>query len=433
MACAALTVGCGAYDTDKGTGGGAGSSSSNNNGMACDLPTMRKWVNDNMNDYYLFADQVPTVRLSDYDDVESLIKALRVAPFDTFSYIDDAASSTAFFEEGKLFSFGWRLKWTSQQDLQFTMINPNSPVSKFDVRRGDFLRAINGVSVIDITNEQINQFLGTGDDVVSPTITVQRGTGPTFDVTVTKATFQLQTVLETDVVQEGNQRIGYLHFLSFLETSAAELDAAFQYFASENINELVLDLRYNGGGRIDIAGKLASQIAGSIVRNKTFTSFEYNKKYAADNVSFGFPDEPLALDLNRVFVLTTGNSCSASELVINSLRPFIDVVTVGGTTCGKPYGSRSDEACGKAMHALRLSVVNSDGVGNYYDGIAADCPLDENLNDTLGTPTEALFSSAIEYIRSGSCLALATTRQAFDIPTEQILSPSMIDKQGLLR
>ncbi len=431
---AAFLAGCGVADRENdGTGSGAGGDNSfTGSTTSCDLPTMRNWVNDNMNDYYLFSDQVPNVNLSNYDDVETLIRDLRVAPFDRFSYIDDAAQSNAFFEEGEYFGFGMRLARTSNTDVQFKLINPGSPIAQFDVQRGDFLRAINGVDLNIITNEQINNFLGTGDTVVSPQLTIQRGTNTPFDITVTKTTFNLQTVLATDVVQQGNQRIGYLHFLSFIETSAAELDTAFAYFAAQDVNELVLDLRYNTGGRIDIAGKLAAQIAGNFVQSQDFARFQYNSRYAANNFDYEFPQQTTALDLNRVFVLTTDETCSASEMVINGLRPFVEVITVGSTSCGKPYGTFGDENCGKVMQALRVSFVNANGVGDYYNGLNADCPANDNMNDTLGSPTEALLSQALEYINTGSCSAIAYKAKA-PTPAYEQLKPANFEKAGVLR
>lgn len=431
----ALITGCGTADRDDESGSGAGTggdSNFNSSTASCDLPTMRNWVNDGMNDYYLFSDQVPVVNLNDYADVETLITDLRVEPFDRFSYIDDAARSNAFFEEGEYFGFGMRLVRTSNTDVQFKLINPGSPIAQFDVQRGDYLRAINGVDLNVITNAQIDSFLGTGDTVVSPQLTIQRGTNAPFDITVTKSTFNLQTVLATDVVQQGNQRVGYLHFLSFIEPSAAELDAAFTYFDTQDVNELVLDLRYNSGGRIDIAGKLAAQIAGNFVQSQDFARFQYNSRYSSNNFEFEFPQQTTALDLNRVFILTTDETCSASEMVINGLRPFVDVITVGSTSCGKPYGTYGDENCGKVMHALSVSFVNANGAGDYYDGLNADCPANDNMNDTLGNPTEALFSQALEYINTGSCSAIAYKAKSPTSAYER-LKPDSFEKAGLLR
>ncbi len=436
IASAVLVSNCGSYDSDDENeidiGAGTVSNGATLDGGSCELSDMRAWVSNSMNDYYLFSDQVPTVNLNDYAEIETLIRDLRVAPFDRFSYIDDAQSSSAFFNEGKLFGFGFRLARTSQDDVQFTLINPGSPIASHDVRRGDFVRDINGVSLDVITNEQVTEFFGTGDEVKTLTLTIQRGTAETFDVDVTKAIFDLQTVLETEVVVEGNQRVGYLHFLSFLETSNAELDDAINYLAGENINELVLDLRYNGGGRISVAGKLAAQIGGSLVQGQPFAQFQYNAKYSANNQTYTHPTQTNTLDLNRVFVLTTDDTCSASEMVINGLRPFVEVITVGSTSCGKPYGTNGEERCGKVMQALRVSFVNANGVGDYYEGISADCPANDNLNDTLGNPTEALFSSALEYIRTGSCSAIAHRAKPLN-PKLDLINPAMIEKQGLIR
>jgi len=369
----------------------------------CSLPEMRNWVEANMLDYYLFYDQVPRVNLQDYDNVETLVDDLRVLPFDRFTYISDAAASSAFFEEGKLLGYGWKLLRTSESDVRMGFIYPQSPLAELNVKRGDFLLAINGVHPLDMTNEQWDEFLGTGEEIKSPVFTILNPQDGQRDITVTRSEFTLETVLDAQVIASGSSNVAYLAFTQFLETSNQELEQAFSLFREENANELILDLRYNSGGRISVANNLASKIAGSDFAGQNFAEISFNDKYSNDNIPFTLTAASNSLGLDRVVVLSSANTCSASEMIINGLKPFIDVVQLGGTSCGKPYGSAPNQACGKQMNALQFSFVNANGVGDYYDGIPADCAAVDTTDFELGDSREGMLKAGLDYISSGAC------------------------------
>lgn len=369
----------------------------------CSLPEMRNWVEANMLDYYLFYDQVPTVNLQDYNDVETLVDDLRVLPFDRFTYISDAAASSALFEEGKLLGYGWKLLRTSESDVRMGFIYPQSPLAELNVKRGDFLLAINGVHPLDMTNEQWNEFLGTGEEIKSPVFTILNPQDGQRDITVTRSEFNLDTVLDAQVIANGSSNVAYLAFTQFLETSNQELEEAFSLFREENANELILDLRYNSGGRISVANNLASKIAGSDYAGQIFAEISFNDKFSENNIPFALTNASNSLGLDRVVVLSSASTCSASEMIINGLKPFIDVVQLGSTSCGKPYGSAPNQACGKQMNALEFSFVNANGVGDYYAGIPADCAAVDTTDFALGDSQEGMLKAGLDYIASGSC------------------------------
>lgn len=396
LACLTL-LGCG--------GSGASSDSERNTEFAqCSADDVKSWVQQNMDDYYLFYDQVPVVNADAYDSPEEYVRALRVAPYDRYSYVTDQATNTSFFEEGKRFGFGMRIKRTDDQRLYFNLIEPLSPLGATLAERGDQLLAINGVTPDGFTGEFLSSALGEGDEVVDVRFTLQKPSArEPIDVVVTKATYDIKTVLDADVLNHNNHRVGYLNFLSFLETSKQEIDDAFADFKDADIDELVLDLRHNLGGRISVAEQIGSLIAGNAVSNTTFARFAFNDKYARNNSEFNFSERSGALNLPRVYVLTTADTCSASEMVINSLRPFIDVVTIGDTTCGKPYGTTSEEYCGKSMNALEVEIRNAANVGGYFDGLPADCPMAEDLAQPLGTSTENLLRTALHHVDTAEC------------------------------
>lgn len=445
----ALVTGCGVRSDETGGGAGDGilpvsgdlSAATTNpvNGrrapMSCDVDDMKSWVYDNMQDYYLFYGQVDqNIDTSAYNDVETLLSDLRVAPNDTFSYITDEVEYNAFFNNGETFGFGWRFDQTNNNEFIFSLVEPNSPLALASVERGDQLIAINGLSMPDFVQlpaAQRSEIVGTGDQVVTLSLNIAKPAGNTITVSATKAIYSLQTVLNTQVVVHNDIRVGYLHFYQFLDTSSAELADAFATLAAQNVSELVLDLRYNGGGRISVANELASHLLGRGNTDKTFTTFAYNDKYEQNNESRNFNNMSNALNLNRVFVLQTDRTCSASELVINGLRPFMDVITVGGTSCGKPYGTSPNAACGKVMNALEIDLVNANGVGGYFNGLAADCPDIENVSQRLGNSTENLLSTALGYIETGSC-STVTPRSLSQNQSVPELSPPAWKSLGSL-
>nr|MBX2885925.1 hypothetical protein [Granulosicoccus sp.] len=257
--------------------------------------------------------------------------------------------------------------------------------------------------ILNAPENDILAFFGVGTDPVTMAFTVRDSTGISRELSLTSTNFQIPTVMQRSEITQGADTIGYLMFDSFLETSRTELIDAFDAFDAAGINELILDLRYNRGGRVDIAALLASLILGQTGNEQIFTTFALNNKYEALNQSINFPTSTVETSLNRVVVLTTEESCSASELIINGLEPFMDVVVIGAATCGKPYGSVGREACEKQMNALQFEFVNANGVGGYYQGIAADCQVADDVDHGLGDQSEGLLSAGLAYLQDGTC------------------------------
>lgn len=398
--------------------------------LSCDTVDLNDWVRSSMLDYYLFYDQVDrTLDTTQYATQEALIQDLRVLPDDQFSYVTDESTYEAFFNDGEAFGYGWQFARDENNALLFALIEPNSPLSLTDVVRGEQLLAINGIELDDFLNlssDERNDILGTADEVRTLDLTVGDQNNVSRVVSVTKATYSLQTVLDTDVIIRNGVSIAYLSFYQFINNSSEELQVAFENFAAAGVSELVLDLRFNGGGRISIANELASYIVGNNHQEDTFTTFAFNDKYDDSNVSWNFEVMNEALSLNRVFVLQSGSTCSASELVINSLRPFMEVITIGDTSCGKPFATIPNTACNKVINALELELVNANGVGDYYNGISADCSVEEDLSFQLGNESEPLLSTALAYVSGSSCNLVASKSKARAMK----LTPQF--KQGIL-
>lgn len=244
----------------------------------------------------------------------------------------------------------------------------------------------------------------TGEQV---TLQIAGAAGPR-NVTLTSATYPLTHVPVSRVLTLANgSKAGYLVLKEFVTQAQAPLVEAFQVFRAAGASELILDLRYNGGGRISVANVLASLVAGRAHDGKVFTRLNFNAKQSSSNSSY--KPAATATGFARVMVLTGSRTCSASELIVNGLRPYVEVVTLGGQTCGKPVGFVPEESCGSTVSAANFETLNALGQRGYYDGIAASCAVAEDFDKAFGDPTETLTAAALSYLQSGHCPALAAT------------------------
>lgn len=227
------------------------------------------------------------------------------------------------------------------------------------------------------------------------------------------------------VTSSTGRKVGYVLFNDHGEGAQDELIAAFQNLQQAGVHDLVLDLRNNGGGFLYVAQTAASMVTGPQNDGKVFERLAYNRKRTAesDANTFFFSGQvqtrettypagyPLPrLNLPRVYVLASEVTCSASESIINSLRGIdVEVVLVGATTCGKPYGFHREDNCGIAYFPIEFQGYNAKGFGDYMAGFAPTCAVTDDYTTPLGEPNERLFAGALHHIDTGSCPASAAT------------------------
>jgi len=363
-----------------------------------------------MLDYYIYASDVPSVNPDVYADPSELVKDIRFNDLDPFSSVQDTAERTRFFEDGVSFGLGYNWRFDDNDDVRIRFAYDDSPFGRAGIKRGDIAVSVNGESLSDISDERLQELIGSQENPVNSIWTFIDGeTGSTKAVSVTPSEYRLNTVLDAKsyISQNFNGVVGHIVFNQFVETSVDELDTAIQRFIDDGVTELVLDLRYNGGGRSHVGARLASQIAGSIVHDQLKIRDLHNEKYSRFDYERYFPEALPALDINRVVVLTTGSTASASERLISSLRPYFEVVTIGSTTRGKAFSSNDRKYCGKTLSAMRTRGVNANGV-SVAGGISADCYAKDDLTNNFG-PGEGMLQSALNYLVDGSCQAAPTT------------------------
>lgn len=303
-------------------------------------------------------------------------------------------------------------------------ILPDSDAATKDIQRGDIFYAVNGTT---LTADNYRTLLGADSYTLNLADYNSGALTPNGqEVALTKAQYAENPVYLSTVLEQGSHKIGYLMYNGFYSDYDTQLNTAIGSLKAGGITDLVLDLRYNGGGSVRTAGYLASMITGQF-DGQVFTTQQWNEKlqayYEKNNPSSlitkfqsKLSDESSInkLKLNKVYILTSASTASASELVINCLKPYINVVVIGYLTTGKNVGSvtlydspdysssNRDGSHTYAMQPIVLRTVNKEGFGDYSNGISPDIWREEDMENlgVLGTPTEPLLATAIAQITS---------------------------------
>lgn len=199
------------------------------------------------------------------------------------------------------------------------------------------------------------------------------------------------------------EKVGYLYLHSFTASQFDNIEKHFLKFKRAGVNNLVLDLRYNSGGNVGDLVKLGSLIVSQEFDGKQFVRLEHGQRYEDRDEDYAFKRQPQSISASLVVVLTTNDTCSASEAVINGLSPYIPITTVGSTTCGKPYLMELLEFGDKTLFPVTGKILNSRGNADYEKGIRPDCRMQDDTSHQLGDPREGMLKTAITFLETGSC------------------------------
>jgi C-terminal processing protease CtpA/Prc len=380
----------------------------------CSTAEQNAFVRDTLRDIYFWYRELPDPPPALFASPEAYLDAVRFRPLDnTFSYVSSKESDTAFFSDSQFVGYGLGTTLLAADDMRVVQVFPESPASEAGLDRGFRLIEINGRTIADLSaSGELSAVFGPNEIGVVTEVRFRDLAGRDGRATMVKRLVTIPTVSLTRVYDVRGRRIGYVFFRNFVEPSAAALDAAFGTLRATSATDLVLDLRYNGGGLIAVAQHLASLIGGSRTNGRVFTQFVHNDKNSFRDSLWRLDDPPQSLGLSRLVVITTRSSASASELVVNSLRPYMTVTVVGDTTYGKPVGQYGYDFCDKVLHPVAFALRNVLGQGDYFDGIPADCAARDDLDHALGDPAEASFSEALHYLTAGGCSAAGAAHAA---------------------
>jgi len=410
-----------------------------------------------LNLYYLWQADVPNLAdnrfanqselnnfLAQYTKPEDLFDALRVdKSIDRFSWIVSDYNELEGMLQGTTkndgMDFGLYYKSSGSNDIFgfVRYIIPNSDASTKNIKRGDIFYAVNGTQ---LTASNYQTLLLNAETYTLNLADYNNGqiTPNGKSVTLTKTELSENPIFLNKVIVNGTHKIGYLMYNGFYSNYDTQLNDAFASLKSQGVTDLVLDLRYNSGGSVQSATRLASMITGQFT-DKVFSKQRWNDKINAyfesedpDALKNLFTSTigstPInSLNLTKIYILTTKSTASASELVINGLKPYIDVVQIGDITTGKNVGSITiydSPTFGKenrnpnhryAMQPIVLKIVNASDFGDYFNGLTPTYSLKENLNNlgVLGDSAEPLLSTAIGKITGTAKMVKITEGKQF--------------------
>jgi carboxyl-terminal processing protease len=438
-------------------GGGSGSSGPPTGGVTptptptpaptaatCSLSARQTWARDQINEWYLFpnllnlsASQASYTSVQDY--IDALVAPARAESRDRyFTYITSIAEENAYYQQGAVAGFGFRLGYDVSARRVFVIESfENTSALTNGLDRGAEILEINGQTVNSLMAvggpQAVIDAMGPGDAGVTRNIRYRELSGVERTVQLTKTVYALQPVSSrygARVIDDGGRKVGYLNLRTFIDTAAPSLSQAFDEFKAQGVTDLIVDVRYNGGGLISIAETLGDLMsAGRAGQVSGYMTFRPSKSTNDETFTFNARSEAIAP--TRIAFIGTGSTASASEMVINMMVPFYgnNMALVGANTYGKPVGqiARDREACDDRLRVVALKIENRDRQGEYYTGLASTVPVTcraaDDIAHQLGDPNEGMVRGALDFLAGRSCTAIgAIGVQA--LPRREVLAPA---------
>jgi hypothetical protein len=410
---------------------------------------LRSWTHQ----LYLWFADVPDLDPSQYTTVNyfPLLKTSAVtstgAPVDRFHFTYATSTWESLSQQGVQAGYGVDfdvLAATPPRNITVAYVDPNATGQAATLARGAVVQSIDGVDI----NADDATSIATLNEGLQPAtvgemhtfIVLDVGSSTPRTVVLTAADVTETPVPTVTTLTSNGSKIGYILFNDHIATAEGELIDAFTTLQQQGVTDLVLDIRYNGGGYLDIASEVAFMIAGSAqTTGRTFELQQFNSQYPTTNPVTGTAITPTlfhstsqgfsvasgqalpSLNLSRVFILTGTETCSASESIINSLRGInVQVIEIGSTTCGKPYGFYPQDNCGTTYFSIQFRGVNNQGFGDYAAGFSPantvdalgvtipGCSVADDFEHALGDPNEGQLSEALAYQAGGACTVSPT-------------------------
>jgi C-terminal peptidase prc len=439
-----LLAACGGGDAAD-TGGGA---------SACSETAKKDWVLGVTRDWYLFPETLPaSVNLASFATAEELLDSLtanaRAQGRDRFfSYLTTKSAEDSLLGEGQFTGFGFRNRTDSGNRPFILDVFEASPAAEAGLQRGDEVVAVDqGSGFVPVA-----QLLANGDvfaDLLGPADAgVRRGlrllrNGVTFDVQLTKRTVTIDpVVLVRTLPMAGTTGVGYLHLRSYISTANTQLRDAFAQFRAQDVRDFIVDLRYNGGGLVNTAELINNLLGGDRTTQDVQYEVIYSPAKSVQNSTARFQPQPQSTRPVRIAFLTTDATASASEININSMRPWVEAAIVGSDTFGKPVGQLAFDLSNSCQDRLRLvtfKTLNSRGEGDFYDGIASSMQFACAAGDTLAAPMndagDGLTSAALGWLATGACGSVigaassgAQSKTSVDMRLPQSRQPSAAER-----
>lgn len=386
------------------------------------LISSKSWMYETMQQYYLFYQDLPDKEELNFFDTPANFLSATVSDKDkkngyTFSHIDSIPESRSSMSEYPCFGFEGALIRTSSGDYAIRVIytEKDSPAEKAGLKRGDWIIAADNKA---ITSNDYNTYIKA--PAKSYTFTMGTYNGEGFDTIPTPITMpqpeyvKINNLLKTSILTAGNRKAAYLLYNSFGEDDTQDLQQAMTQLAAEQPTDVILDLRYNPGGYVNTSMVLASMLAPADAVGKTYIDLLYNDKREEKTtflIDAAYRTGGTTFSYNNLYIITSGETASASEAVINGLKPYMQgkLFQVGTATFGKNLGQElfnSEEAPQLNFWLTTFYLANSEGFYDYFDnGLPADYTIEEDFSGELGelgSNTDALLKPVLTHLETGA-------------------------------
>jgi carboxyl-terminal processing protease len=435
LSLAACSGGGGSGSVTAGGGSTGGSTPTPTPAVAgCTLRERQDWAAAQLNEWYLFPETLPaSLSPTPYADLTSYVDALtataRAQGKDRyFTYVTSIAEENAYYNSGATAGFGFRLYLNGNRLYSAETFEGTSALTA-GIDRGTEIQAIGTSSsnlrnVSDILSASgtagLTDALGPNTAGTSRTMRVSDATAGTRVVTIAKTDYSLTPVSArygAKIIDDGGHRVGYINLRTFINTAETPLRAAFQQFKDAGVTEVIVDVRYNGGGLVSIAELMGNLMGANRSASDVFDKMTFRSSKSAQNTTAYFAAQTQSIAPTKLAFIGTSSTASASELVAAAMLPYLgnNLALVGGNTYGKPVGQIAVDksACDDRFRIIAFALQNRDNQGAYYSGLASlipnTCKAADDIAYPLGDAREASTRAALDFIQGKSCTPITAS------------------------
>ncbi|MBB4099616.1 S41 family peptidase [Sphingomonas kyeonggiensis] len=424
----------------------------------CTLRERQTWAAAQLNEWYLFPETLPTsLDPTPYSTVGAYVDALTATARSQgrdryFTYVTSIAEENAYYNSGSSAGFGFRLYLSGNRLYSAETFEGTSALAA-GIDRGTEIQAI-GTTTANLQNvsdilasggtDALTAALGPSTAGTSRVMRINDTAGGTRVVTVSKTDYTLDPVSSrygAKIIDDGGHRVGYVNLRTFINTADSPLRAAFANFKAQGVTEVIIDLRYNGGGLVSIAELMGNLMGANRSTSDVFDYMTFRASKSAQNETAYFAPQTQSIAPTRVAFIGTSSTASASELVAAGMLPYLgtNMALVGTNTYGKPVGQIAIDkaACDDRFRIIAFALENRDHQGAYFNGLAgtvkASCRASDDIAYQLGDPREASTRAALDFIQGKSCTAISavggtsasarSTGETGSPSAQQLLSP----------
>lgn len=404
---------------------------------ACTLRDRQDWAATQLREWYLFPETLPaSLSPAGYTTVDDYIDALTATARGQgrdryFTYLTSIAEENAYYASGSSAGFGFRLAYDTAGGRVFVAeAFEGTPALNAGIDRGAQIVAI-GTSVANLRTVSsimasegpagVSNALGAANVGTTRVLRITDAAG-TRDLTVAMADYELTPVSSrygAKILDDGGRKVGYVNLRTFISTADPALRAAFAQFKAAGITQVIVDLRYNGGGLVSIAQLMGDLMGANRATTDVFDYMVFRPEKSVENETRFFQPKTESIAPTKIAFIGTGGTASASELVVNAFIPYLhaNAALIGTNTYGKPVGQVAIDraACDDRLRVIAFATQNSARQGNYFNGLAgtveASCRAGDDIFYPLGDPREASTRAALDFLAGRSCTAIASSGQ----------------------